>query len=550
MVKTYIRVYIHKLVYVYCSNYEKGNSFPTPLSSLGTLGLCLKWLHKLISCFQVYCFSNTDDGLFDVKMYDITEVDAVSSLTAEEEKESSSEKSKYSNMPKKNAMSKEIPFQDSVLMILLDIDPERVFGFLQYTPISYTISEKYKAYRWVFYITAVVYFLFICSLTVHAVYSSRQVYNEANTFNVLAAPAFERSLGDDILTTTLGSISLLFSVLFLLQEIVRYFKKTMPFKWKGFANPYRNEWFRSLTLVMALCLIADFPAHWSPNYENYCLSLAVVCGWFLMLFFLRAIQPFAFFSLLVQRVFFDILRFAVMIALELLAFGTVIYMLLQGSEISKADPNLSSYPRVLATMVNLMVGLGELPDFYSTRHPTLIVIVFTAFIVMTTLLLINALIALMGDTCTSLMRHGGSQDYNWLMQRLSTVLFLESLLPNGWVNKIGKKKDVMRFNKALKQTVTTKRYLLEIKSLRDDSTDDSSNGPTNHTNGELWNYLSRNMLNVKRKKKAVGKVRPRSIRRQTLDICNTHVCPQCNEKAVTGELTSTTRTSGLEIHDT
>ena len=72
------------------------------------------------------------------------------------------------------------------------------------------------------------------------------------------------------------------------------------------------------------------------------------------------------------------------------------------------------------------------------RHPAGAAIVFVLFVLLITILLLNALIAMMSNTCTVLMSDRGrilATYYHYNLQKLSVVVFIESLLPK-WLYKI------------------------------------------------------------------------------------------------------------------
>lgn len=492
----------------------------------------------------MYRFNDAEKGLFDIDVYDVTEIDAISSMDFGDTKLDKKDKALYRSMTLTKHLEHENKRQRSILMALMDIEQSRAFRFLHYLPISTTITEKWNAYRQVFYPLMLFHFAFMSILTWSAVERAQQDHNANGSFDIYAAPMLKRKPDNDAFTLAASIIGIIVAVIYLLQELIRILFGKMPYHLRSFTNPYNNSWFRIMIIIFSVSLIADFPARYAVYYENYCLIAAVILGWFLMIFFLRASRPFGFFTLLIQRVLLDIGRFFVIIALEILAFGTVIYMLIQGSDVQNS-PEYSNYLKVLAAMIELMVGLGELPDFYSLRHSVTAVIIFITFIVMTTLLLINALIALMSDTCTDLVQNGGSHDHHWIMQRLSTVLFFESIMPNNWIKKIGVQKEFFRFNNELDKRSQMTRYMKTIVSLEDDTmiAEETGVSSRDYVLNRLETYLH------KQKKKPVTKKKGRNSTVQptskaetlksepgtlnnTLDINFVNYCQRCSSKEI------------------
>lgn len=376
-------------------------------------------------------------------------------------------------------------------------------------------------------------------LTWSAVMRSEHANTANGTFDLSTKPVYTNKPGYDAFTTAVSVISCLVAIFYILLEGVRVFRGKMELHLGSFTNDYSNAWFRVMSVIMSASLLIDFLATVSPYYENYCLTLAVIFGWFFMLFFLRAARPFSFFTLLIQRVLLDMARFFVIIALEILAFGTALYMFIQGSEITQ-EVGYNTYWKVLVSLVQLMVGLGDVPDFYNTRNFTLTIATFILFIIMTTLLMINALIALMGDTCTELVQNGGSHEPHWKMQRLSTILFIESVLPNKAVRKIGENVTRMRFNNAFDKRNKMSGYKLQIVSLQNDENTQSSirSEFTNMNDGKMMF----DMATLKRKRKCP---RTKQVGAQTesshyfkqtvetpsnLDIFEARICTRCNSK--------------------
>ncbi|XP_060578311.1 transient receptor potential cation channel subfamily V member 5-like [Ruditapes philippinarum] len=452
-----------------------------PLQLAVTLGQ-----HQVFSFImdqEAYCFENSKDGLFDIKIYDITEIDAISSMKSRDiggVNESMQNRCQPENVPRRQATYQSEPFRKSVLMMLFDLEPSVAFQFILFPPLMRVVNQKWNAYRKYFYPWWIFHTIFMFFHTWYCVERSRQNHNSQGLFSVSSPPVFTKKLPYDPFVTTYGTICIIVSVVYLAQEVLRMTKKRMPWTLNSFLNPYSSGWFRVMFVLFGLCLIIDFIlAIVLVYYENYLLIVAMVLGWFLEIFFIRAIKPFSFFTVMIQKVLIiDMSRFFVIIGIEILAFATAMYMAIQGSSVAESTDYRDIW-RTIFSMFSLMVGVGDLVAIYDTRHPTLCIIILVGFIVMTTLLMLNALIAMMSRTCMELVENVGNvrtRERHWKLQKLSVILFFESILPGRFVFKAGECQEVSRYNNTMHRRRKMKRYMLEVRSLQNEDGDGCEEG--------------------------------------------------------------------------
>ncbi|KAH3797134.1 transient receptor potential cation channel subfamily V member 6-like [Dreissena polymorpha] len=476
----------------------------TPLQAAASFGL-----HRIfayIMNLEIYCNIHSHDGLFDIQTYDVTELDAISSMTRVE---ITGDNGMTSTLPENLARqvpTSEPPHRQSVLMMLLELDPSVAFHFLLFTVMRRLISMKWKAYRIVFYIMWLFHFLYMCFLTWYAVERAQQIPNSVtangSVFDINLPPQFKRAIPEDRFALGYGIINLIVASFYISIDIVRMVKGKMRWTEVSFKNPYSNGWFRVFFLAFSVCLVIDFFASLGSDlYEHYCLIISVILGWFLMIFYLRALRPFSFFTVLIQKVLIgDVFRFSVILALEIIGFATAMYVSLQGST-AIDDENYSDYGRVLLSMFKLMVGLGDVAKFYETRHPVVCILIFVGFILLTALLMVNALIAMMGRTCVALIDDVGgvrSHDRHWKLQRMSIILYIESILPDSWIHKVGHQKSVQRYNDMIGRRRQMQRYRLEVRALRMDEDNIEGNTRLQTIKKTLGRPLSAISDNVRR----------------------------------------------------
>ncbi|WAR05531.1 TRPV3-like protein [Mya arenaria] len=460
----------------------KNDSGLNPLELATKFGLCKTF--EMIYNSEPYFIEQGNDGLNDIKTYDITDLDPV--------------------VPKDVCY----PSADSgfILQFLFQIHPSQAFPFIRTPQVSKIIEEKWKCYRWIVYIWFIFHLVFMSFLTCYAIERSKQNPNDGKNFSVVASPLFRKKVFSNNYVTVFAFITLVWGVLYLSPEIGKRIKFGIPCKRKGIRsktnekgilqtikkwgkkiipNPYSNASYRvlmalfSISLILDCCFALGVGINSDFKYEQYCLYISVIIGWLFVIFFLRISKYFSFFGVLLQKVIFgDVLRFILVFLLVILGFGTAMFMAIQGSPVTDKK-EYCTFGRTLISLITLIAGIGDPPDFYDTRHPGICIAIFIMYIVMITIIILNALIAMMGTTCSELVgnvENKHTHDRYWKLERLSVILFLESIIPEQRIKRVGK--EVI--------TGREKRRHLEIRSLKKlDSNEIVDKRANTHTTKEL-----------------------------------------------------------------
>lgn len=326
-----------------------------------------------------------------------------------------------------------------------------------------------------------IFLIFTGTLIWYCIERAQQVFNSSpgedncsSGFDINMAPKFKSELKTQPFLIAFSVIATVFACLLLIIEILRCLTGRMSYSLRSFTNPYSNVWFRLLLVSIALLLIIDLIATTQNGlYENYCLLVAMILVCFCNIYFIRVLKQFSFVTVLITKVIVgDMLRFFLIIGIEIIAFATAMYMSIQGSSVI-CDDNFSSYGRVIFSMVTLMVGLGDTANFYETRHAELTIVIFVTFVIFTTLLMLNSLIAVISGTCSDLFQRVGDEpiDRHCHLQRLSMILFIESILPTSCIFKVGEQRPVKRYNKSQNNVSEQNRYFFVHKSKMDEDDD-------------------------------------------------------------------------------
>ena len=428
-----------------------------PLKLSAKLGqqLLFKYIMELKG---VYCYTNSEDGLFDVQLYDVTDIDFASELKLSDIIPVNPFKDSLENKtPESTSKNRIVP----TLEMIFNSDASIVFKFIQFSPLHYVINRKWSFYRWFYLIWGILHILFMVGYSVYAIDRShlpRPVENGSVFDNYL------NPMGENAFVTFYVVLSLVFACLYLLQEIVRVSRCRMPWSFSHIMNCYHNGPFRLVLVLFSLCVIADF-IWWmaDPYYENYLLVCAMVLGWWFLVFFLRAIRQFSFFTVMIQKVLVgDMFRFSIIIGMELIAFTTGIFIAFQGVITSDENNTMEHYGKLMILMFKMMFGFTSLDILFEARQPWFAVCLYVVFVLLTYVLMINSLIAMMSNTCSVVSQN---REVQWRVQQLSIILFFESIFPSCCLRLVGHPRESEWYDAATNQFVRKQRHFMEVRSL-------------------------------------------------------------------------------------
>lgn len=430
-----------------------------PLKLSAKLGqqLIFKYIMELKG---VYCYTNSEDGLFDVKLYDVTDIDFVSELKLSHIIPVAFDPLKSSMKSAALEKTSKSPCVPTLEMIF-NSDASVVFKFIQFSPLRYVINRKWEYYKWFYLLWGVLHVLFIVGYSVYAVERSK-----------LPRPIFNGPVSQKYLNQIHNSgyiifylvLSLVVASVYLIQEIVRITRRRMPWTWSHIMNCYHNGPFRLVLILFSICVIADFIWRMTdPNYDNYLLVCAMILGWYFLVFFLRALRQFSFFTVMIQKVLVgDMFRFSIIIGMELVAFTTAVFIAFQGTITSDNSNTLEHYGQLMVLMFKMMFGLTSLDVLFEARQPWFAVCLYTAFVLLTYVLMVNSLIAMMSNTCSMVSQN---REVQWRVQQLSIILFFESILPSYCLRLVGHPRQSEWYDATTGQYVKKERHFMEVRSL-------------------------------------------------------------------------------------
>ncbi|XP_033732117.1 uncharacterized protein LOC117321715 [Pecten maximus] len=191
-----------------------------------------------------------------------------------------------------------------------------------------------------------------------------------------------------------------------------------------------TKFFLTLSACLTLAWIG-MVARRDPN-QDYVLAICLCLGWMSSIALTRGFKGIHyFFKMLVNMVVRDVLRFLVVFSFVILAFGFALHVIFQIS--SDIVDTYSDPFETLFMTFNLMIGMAELfdDDFVNGmsgvgRSVTFAKAIYLIYILLSTIVLLNLLIAMMNDSYSDILQH---QKVNWRVESIQIAIGVEHFFP-------------------------------------------------------------------------------------------------------------------------
>ncbi|XP_004416239.1 PREDICTED: transient receptor potential cation channel subfamily V member 4 isoform X5 [Odobenus rosmarus divergens] len=296
-------------------------------------------------------------------------------------------------------------------------------------PINELLRDKWRKFGAVsFYINVVSYLCAMVIFTLTAYYQPLE-----------GTPPYPYHTTVDYLRLAGEIITLFTGVLFFFTNIKDLFMKKCP----GVNSLFIDGSFQLLYFIYSVLVIVS-AALYLAGIEAYLavMVFALVLGWMNALYFTRGLKLTGTYSIMIQKILFkDLFRFLLVYLLFMIGYASALVSLLNPCTNMKVcsedhtNCTVPTYPSCrdsetfstfLLDLFKLTIGMGDLEMLSSTKYPVVFIILLVTYIILTFVLLLNMLIALMGETVGQVSKES---KHIWKLQWATTILDIERSFP-------------------------------------------------------------------------------------------------------------------------
>ncbi|XP_017492879.1 PREDICTED: transient receptor potential cation channel subfamily V member 5, partial [Rhagoletis zephyria] len=185
---------------------------------------------------------------------------------------------------------------------------------------------------------------------------------------------------------------------------------------------------KAIFLVSNLLILACIPCRLmgDTDTEEAILIFAVPGSWFLLMFFAGAIRltgPFV--TMIYSMITGDMFTFGIIYSIVLCGFSQAFYFLYKGHPQIQSTM-FNTFPSTWMALFQTTLGDYNYPDLNNTTYPNLSKTVFVIFMIFVPILLLNMLIAMMGNTYAQVIERSEKE---WMKQWAKIVVTLERAVP-------------------------------------------------------------------------------------------------------------------------
>nr|BDB51688.1 transient receptor potential cation channel subfamily V member 4 [Oryzias latipes] len=316
--------------------------------------------------------------------------------------------------------------EPSVLEILVyNSRNENCHEMLAVEPINELLRAKWQKFAAVtFYISVVSYLITMIIFTLVAYYHPTE-----------GKPPFPYTTSTDYLRMVGEIFTLASGIFFFLTNIKDLFLKKRP----GVKSLVMDGSFQLLYFIYSILIIITAALYLSgiKAYVSV-MVFALVLGWMNTLYFTRGLKLTGTYSIMIQKILLkDIFRFLLVYLLFMIGYASALVSLLTVCPTSgpECEGGCPTYPKCrepgtfstfLLDLFKLTIGMGDLEMINSAQYPEVFLILLVTYIILTFVLLLNMLIALMGETVGQVSKESKKI---WKLQWATTILDIEHSFP-------------------------------------------------------------------------------------------------------------------------
>ncbi|KAM8815563.1 transient receptor potential cation channel subfamily V member 6 [Rhynchonycteris naso] len=321
--------------------------------------------------------------------------------------------------------------EPSLLELIVTTKKREARQILDQTPVKELVSLKWRRYgRPYFCLLGALYVLYIICFTVCCVYRPLKPRTDNRTQprdNTL----LQQKLLQEAYVTRQDAIRLvgelvtvIGAVIILIVEIPDIFRVGVT---RFFGHTILGGPFHVLIITYACTVLVTMVMRLTnTSGEVVPMSFALVLGWCNVMYFARGFQMLGPFTIMIQKMIFgDLMRFCWLMAVVILGFTSAFYIIFQTENPDELG-HFYNYPMALFSTFEMFLTIIDGPANYDVDLPFMYSITYAAFGIIATLLMLNLLIAMMGDTH---WRVAHERDELWRAQVVATTVMLERKLP-------------------------------------------------------------------------------------------------------------------------
>ncbi|CAM5104466.1 unnamed protein product [Natator depressus] len=312
-------------------------------------------------------------------------------------------------------------------------------------PLNRLLQDKWDRFvKRLFYFNFFVYAMHVIILTIAAYFRPVEKHGK---------PPFKFEYTTEECFRVTGEILSVLGGLYFFFRGIQYFLQRRPSLKTLLADSYSEVLFFVHSLLLLSSVVLYF-----CGQELYVASMvfSLALGWTNMLYYTRGFQQMGIYSVMIEKMILrDLCRFMFVYLVFLLGFSTAVVTLIEddyegqenNSSLCTRSGQLKrgrmSYNSLYYTCLELFkftIGMGDLEFTENYRFKSVFVILLVLYVILTYILLLNMLIALMGETVNKIAQESKSI---WKLQRAITILNIENSYLNCMISSFRSGKRVL-----------------------------------------------------------------------------------------------------------